>query len=616
MNELVYWVMGLLFSIVLRTFFREVKARGAYKIPQRGPVLFVVGPHANQFIDPMVLVTHSGRSVSFLMAKKSFDLFWIGLFGRALGSIPVIRPQDISQKGIGKLTVSPADSPESRLVAGIDTKFTEQLRARTILGFTGGNNVEVVEVLSDTLVKVKAISEGAAKVLAEHEDGVTFKATPHVDQNDMFSAVTDRLNEGKCVGIFPEGGSHDRTDFLPLKAGASIMTLAAMSQNEFLNVQIVPTGLNYFNAHKWRSRAVIEFGDPITVTKEQVEAYKKGGESKRKAIAEVMDTILKGLKAVTVTAKDYDTLMLIQAARRLYRPIHMKLTIDETVYLNRRFAEVFSKFADDPLVLDTMDRVKEYNGLLKSYGIEDHQVMRTSFGKRVAARKFILRVVEAFFLFVFAAPGALLHAPIALIAKKISNQKAAKALRESSVKIEGRDVMATWKVLVSLVVAPLLYTVYSLVFFTYLLISSTFTLRQCIISTIIFSAVTVVFGVAAMRASEIGFDVIKSLRPLYLSVFADTEVLRLMRADLAQRINHTITEIGPRLYNSKEEFEASRIIRPEDLRYSEILIEKMNKSKNKTVDEVVMEHMKSGEATDGIVLLKAKEVAVDGKKAQ
>ncbi|KAJ3226467.1 hypothetical protein HDU81_007277 [Chytriomyces hyalinus] len=611
MNELAYWVMGLLFWIVLRTFFREVKARGAYKIPQRGPVLFVVGPHANQFIDPMVLVTHSGRSVSFLMAKKSFDKFWIGLFGRALGSIPVVRPQDIAQKGIGRLTSSPTDSPETRLIAGIDTKFTEQLRARTILGFHGGNNVEVVEVLSDTLVKVKAISEGAARVLAEAEDaGVSFKATPHVDQNDMFSAVTDRLNEGKCVGIFPEGGSHDRTDFLPLKAGASIMALAAMSQNEFLNVQIVPTGLNYFNAHQWRSRAVIEFGDPITVTKEQVEAYKKGGESKRRAIAEVMDTILKGLKAVTVTAKDYDTLMLIQAARRLYRPIHMKLTIDETVYLNRRFAEVFSKFADDPLVLDTMDRVKEYNGLLKSYGIEDHQVMRTSFGKRVAARKFVLRVVEAFFLFVFAAPGALLHAPIALIAKKISNQKAAEALRESSVKIEGRDVMATWKVLVSLVVAPLLYTVYSLVFFTYLLISSTFTLRQCIISTIIFSAVTVVFGVAAMRASEIGFDVIKSLRPLYLSIFADTEVLRLMRADLAQRINHTITEIGPRLYNSKEEFEASRIIRPEDLRYSEILIEKMNKSKNKTVDEIVMEHAKSGESADGIVLLKAKEAAV------
>ncbi|KAJ3233116.1 hypothetical protein HDU78_006664 [Chytriomyces hyalinus] len=588
MNELAYWAMSVLFWIVLRVFFREVKSRGAFKIPQRGPVLFVVGPHANQFIDPMVLVTHCGRSVSFLMAKKSFDKFWIGLFGRALGSIPVVRPQDVAQKGIGTLTISADDTPAVRLVAGINTKFTEQLRARTVLNFAGSNSVEVVEVLSDSVVKVKDISEAAAKALAESESdgGASFKVTPHVDQNDMFSAVVDRLNEGKCVGIFPEGGSHDRTDFLPLKAGASIMALAAMSQNEFMNVQIVPTGLNYFNAHKWRSRAVIEFGDAITVTKEQVEAYKKGGESKRKAISEVMDAILEGLKAVTVTAKDYDTLMLIQAARRLYRPVHMKLTIDETVYLNRRFAEVFSKFPDDPLVLDTAYRVREYNSLLKSYGIEDHQVIRTTFGKREAATKLCLRVVEAMLLFSFAAPGALLHAPIALLARKISNQKAAEALRESSVKIEGRDVIATWKVLVSLVVAPLLYTVYSLVFFTSLLFNSTFTLRQCVMYTVVFTAVTIVFGVAAMRASEIGFDVIKSLRPLYLSMFADTEVLRQMRADLAQRISAAITEIGPRLHNSKDEFEASRLIAEKDVRYGELLTEEMNKDKN---DEVRVE---------------------------
>ncbi|KAI8611676.1 hypothetical protein BC830DRAFT_1068566 [Chytriomyces sp. MP71] len=595
----------------------EVKARGAYKIPQRGPVLFVVGPHANQFIDPMVLVTHAGRSVSFLMAKKSYDKPGIGFFGKSIGAIPVVRPQDLAKKGIGKLVESPDTTDDVKFVDGVETQFIQQgVNARAVIAFSG-QTVEVVDVLSDTRVRVKVLSEGASKALGEAgSEGLSFKVTPHVDQGEMFHTVVARLNEGKCVGIFPEGGSHDRTDLLPLKAGAPIMALQAMAENEFLNVQIVPTGLNYFNAHKWRSRAVIEFGDPITITKEQVAAYKQGGESKRKAIAEVLDTIFKGLKSVTVTAKDYDSLMLIQAARRLYRPIHMKLTIDETVYLNRRFAEVFSKFNDDPLVQDTMERVKEYNRLLKSYGIEDHQVMRTSFGKRVAASKFTLRVVEAFFLFACAAPGALLHAPIALIAKKISQQKAAEALRESSVKIEGNDVVATWKVLVSLVVAPLLYILYSLIFFLYLFVTSTFTLRQCVLSTLLFTLVTCVFGVAAMRASEIGIDVLKSLRPLYLSIFADTEVLRLMRADLAARINQTITEIGPRLYNSKEEFEASRIIRPEDLRYGEIVVEKMNKSKNKVVDDFRWEEVDKSESEnpDGVFLFKGKDGVVEGKK--
>ncbi|KAJ3068853.1 hypothetical protein HDU98_008033 [Podochytrium sp. JEL0797] len=578
MIEIAYWSIAAVFWFILHIFFREVKARGSYKIPKRGPVLFVVGPHANQFIDPMVLVTHAGRSVSFLMAKKSFDKFWIGGLGRMIGSIPVVRPQDIVKAGTGKLII--VSAPEEKLVNGNGTKFTEQLKARDVLSFTGSNTVEVVKVNSDTEVIVKNIPMNAAKTLSDAaEEGVAFKIIPHVDQHDMFQSVVHRLNDGHCVGIFPEGGSHDRTELLPLKAGGAIMALAAMAENEFLNVQIVPAGLNYFNAHKWRSRAVIEFGDPIQISKEHVENYRKGGEFKRQAIAGVLEDIHKGLKAVTVTAADYDQLMLIQAARRLYRPIHMKLTIDETMYLTRRFAEVFNKFGDDPAVKTVVEHVTEYNRLLKSYGIQDHQVMRTSFGKREAAGKFALRAIEAFFLFAFAAPGALLHAPIALLAKKISQKKAAQALAESSVKIEGRDVIATWKVLVSCVVAPLLYTVYSILFFIYLLITSGFTLRQCFLSTLVFAVVTVVFGIAAMRASEIGVDVIKSLRPLYLSVFADTDQLREKRGQLAAEIHNIITEVGPRLYNSQEEFEKSRIIRPEDLKYGELLAEKMNQKK-------------------------------------
>ena len=39
------------------------------------------------------------------------------------------------------------------------------------------------------------------------------------------------MNEGKVVGIFPEGGSHDRPDLLPIKAGISIMALGIKSMN-------------------------------------------------------------------------------------------------------------------------------------------------------------------------------------------------------------------------------------------------------------------------------------------------------------------------------------------------------------------------------------------------
>lgn len=75
----------------------------------------------------------------------------------------------------------------------------------------------------------------------------------------MYEGVWKSLNENKCIGIFPEGGSHDRTDLLPLKAGICIMALGAM-QKYGKKVKIVACGLNYFKGHKFRSKVVMEFG--------------------------------------------------------------------------------------------------------------------------------------------------------------------------------------------------------------------------------------------------------------------------------------------------------------------------------------------------------------------
>ena len=135
----------------------------------------------------------------------------------------------------------------------------------------------------------------------------------------MYANVYQRLSEGGCLCIFPEGGSHDRTDLLPLKAGVVIMALGAMANDPNLDVKIVPVGLSYFHPHKFRSRAVIEFGRPLSVPPEQVALFKQGGEGKHQAVAFMLDLVYDGLKSVTFRAPDYETLMLIQAGRRLIK---------------------------------------------------------------------------------------------------------------------------------------------------------------------------------------------------------------------------------------------------------------------------------------------------------
>ena len=59
---------------------------------------------------------------------------------------------------------------------------------------------------------------------------MSFKIHSLLDQSSVFEAVFERLERGNAIGIFPEGGSHDRTELLPLKGYASIMALGAMAK--------------------------------------------------------------------------------------------------------------------------------------------------------------------------------------------------------------------------------------------------------------------------------------------------------------------------------------------------------------------------------------------------
>jgi len=87
-------------------------------------------------------------------------------------------------------------------------------------------------------------------------------------------------------------------------AGIAIMALGTLAQGT--PVTIVPVGMNYFSAHKFRSRAVIEFGDTVTVSAATIFEFQNG--KKREAIRTVMSNISEALAAVTISAPDFETL--------------------------------------------------------------------------------------------------------------------------------------------------------------------------------------------------------------------------------------------------------------------------------------------------------------------
>ena len=582
------------FTIVVDLFFREIHPRSSYRIPKTGPVIFVAAPHANQFVDPLILMRtvrqDAKRRIAFLIAEKSMRRRFVGLLAGAVGSVSVGRALDSMKPAKGSIYLPDPDG-DPTLVKGVDTNFHDpQYMLRGLLVLPSVNNAaanaEIQGILAPDEIRLKKPFKGdvAYKQLTGKEvsgsnghltngdvkekagldyEGTSFRVAPHVDQGAVYDSVFKRIIHGGCIGIFPEGGSHDRTELLPFKPGLAIMALGALAEDPKCGVRIVPVGMNYFHPHKFRSRAVIEFGRPIEVPPQLVEQYRRG--ERREATGILLDEVQKGVEAVTTLAPDYDTLMLIQAVRRLYNPKGKELPLSMAVELNRRLMKGYQIYKDDPRVVDLRKSVLAYNKQLFQLAIRDHQI---GIGKRPWYHIVLLllwRVIKMGFLSIAFIPGTLLFFPIFVLGKWISIRKSKEALAASTVKVRARDVIATWKILVTLALTPILDIVYTsiLTWWTYYnrvggRVPEWIPLLYIAIGGLFFFPALCFM---ALRFGEIGMDIFKSLRPLVLSLMPSSSntMVRLgeWREDLTRRINDLIDELGPEVF---PDFDVKRII--------------------------------------------------------
>lgn len=74
---------------------------------------------------------------------------------------------------------------------------------------------EVTEIISDTELRIRKefggekgtlrIREKLDELRESGQEGIEYKCMPFVDQQEMYRFVYQRLKEGGCIGIFPEG---------------------------------------------------------------------------------------------------------------------------------------------------------------------------------------------------------------------------------------------------------------------------------------------------------------------------------------------------------------------------------------------------------------------------
>ncbi|VEU20489.1 DEKNAAC101392 [Brettanomyces naardenensis] len=553
--DLILWI----FQIVFDCFFREIRPRGAFRLPKSGPVIFVAAPHANQFVDPIVLQTQvkkeTGRRISFLIADKSHRRRFIGLVSRSQLSIPVKRAQDNLKLARGKARLDPEDP--LHIIGDENTVFTEDCQPKGLIALPKSLGVAQVSgiVSNSELYLRKPFRYTNEETRKEGErlfsQGTIFKTAAKIDQSEVYAMVFEHLSRGHCLGVFSEGGSHDRPDLLPFKAGVAIMALGAMDANPGCSVKIVPCGMNYFHPHKFRSRAVVEFGMPIEIDQSLVDRYADPTTTKD-AIRDLLDTITKAIKAVTVTCPDYETLMVIQAARRLYsNSFSSELSLPAIVEMNRRLLNGYQQFKDEPRIRKLREAILQYNLTLRSLHIPDHLVERQTKEriKIVVFMELLGVLAEVALLGILALPGGILFSPVFITAKRISERKRQQALAGSTVKIRAKDVIATWKILVSIGLAPILYTSYSTLG-SYLLRKYWNPDLSVIKAFILFYALSVALTYSALVFGDRGMDLIYSIRPLWLMLVNSKgfDNLQQQRRELSKEITSVINELGPDMY--------------------------------------------------------------------
>lgn len=592
---LVPWIYDIgvfVFTLCLDIFFREVYPRNAWRVPAKGPVVIIAAPHANQFVDSALLMRilshHANRRVSFLIAEKSMREPYIGALASRMGALPVVRAMDNIKPGAGKIYL-PDPEGDPTLVRGKDgvdfTSSAYMVGGNLILPKVGDESPDqqpIAEILSQDSLRLRTPFKTFEPDHPLHKalrEGTTFKVSPHIDQHKMFDAVYNELCAGGCIGIFPEGGSHDRPSLLPLKAGAAIIALGTLARERDCGLTILPCGMNYFHPNKFRSRAVVEFGSPIRVAPAQVDAFQAGGDEKRHAVSSLLATIEEALAAVTQQAPDHETLMLVQATRRLYKPLRAKLPLATTVELNRRLLEGYARFRHAPQVEALTRSVLAYNRQLRALGVKDHQVEWGDVGRRPWLFVLATLLYRVFFLAALVAgtlPSLALFWPVFVTSKAISVKKQRKALANSSVKLEARDVVGTWKMLVALGLAPALYVWYTSVISVWLVFcrgggklcvdaapwwarATTWVPGWLPLKLFVpaFFGLMVAVTFAGLRIGEVGMDVVKSLPPLLVALnpFSKGALVRLRerRRRVAKEVVEVIERFGPEVFPDFEE---------------------------------------------------------------
>jgi glycerol-3-phosphate O-acyltransferase/dihydroxyacetone phosphate acyltransferase len=265
-------------------------------------------------------------------------------------------------------------------------------------------------------------------------------------QNEAtFARCHEVLAEGGAIALFPEGKSHNEPMLQPLKTGLARIVLGAERRFPGLGTRIVPVGLTFDDKGKFRSRALVQVGEPIDPAPE-AELDRSDNPA---AVRVLTARVSRGLEEVTINYPAWEAAGLIGRAADLYGRAELDVPrgrrLAERFAVHRAFVEGYEemcrRFPDRVRAVESA--VGEYDRLLQTSRLRDDQVASSYTPTPVL--RFVARTLLRLLVHLpLAAVGTVLNLlPYYLI------RLAAWFVRESP------DQVATYKVFGALVLYPL-----------------------------------------------------------------------------------------------------------------------------------------------------------------
>ena len=181
-----------------------------------------------------------------------------------------------------------------------------------------------------------------------------------------FEKVWEELGRGGAIALFPEGTSHSDPKMRPFKTGTARIALGAMSMNPGLPVQVIPGGLYYTSKVRFRSSALLCFGNPVAVPSEPLGP---DGEPLPDSVRALTARLQEALASVTIQADEEEALKLVTRAERIFSSVEGPGTQDRD--LKRQF-ELRQRFLRGYTQLRTQmpERIAQVEGMLARYDAE------------------------------------------------------------------------------------------------------------------------------------------------------------------------------------------------------------------------------------------------------